>query len=61
MRNFLAVLALAGALPLGGDITGPPVHVAQLSRDVINAVRKQREQQQSVRPAPERAKSGNKR
>ncbi len=60
MRNFLAVLALAGALPFAGDITEPPVHVAQLSRDVINAVRKQREQQ-SVRPAPERAKSGNKR
>lgn len=43
MRCFLAMLALAGALPLAVDIAPEAnIRVAQMSRDVTDAVRKQR-------------------
>ena len=51
MRHLLAALALAGALLTFAPAlaTDPVTRVAQLSRDVTDAVRKQRDQQ---RPRP---------
>jgi hypothetical protein len=43
MRAFLAALALAGnATPSTLPHVGPPLQVAQMARDVTDAVRKQR-------------------
>jgi hypothetical protein len=43
MRRLLATLALAGALIPSTVSTGEPaLHVAQMARDVTDAVRKQR-------------------
>jgi hypothetical protein len=51
MRAFLAALAFAGALmPFAPAHTREPaIHVAQMSRDVTGAVRRQRNQKQSQR------------
>jgi hypothetical protein len=43
MRAFLAVLALAGVLiPSAINAREPAIHIAQMARDVTDAVRKQR-------------------
>ena len=60
MRAFLIALALAGAFTLAAAPM-PVMRVAQLSRDVTDAVRKQRAQQRVRPPAPERAKPESKR
>ena len=46
MRRFLVALALAGALIsfVPADAAGPNIRMAQMSRDVTDAVRKQRAQ-----------------
>jgi len=49
MRALLAALAIAGALiPFAAArASEPPVRLAQMSRDVTDAVRKQRNQQRA--------------
>jgi hypothetical protein len=43
MRAFLAALTLAGAVPSAtATAGGPTVHLVQMSRDVTDAVRRQR-------------------
>lgn len=54
MRTLFAVLAFAGALiPItAARAAEPVVRVAQMSRDVTGAVRKQRDQQRARFRAP---------
>lgn len=54
MRAIFAALALAGALApfTAARAPEPAAHVAQMSRDVTGAVRKQRDQQRARLRAP---------
>lgn len=58
MRHLLVALALAGAFsPLAGMANEPLTRIAQLSRDVTDAVRKQRNERRERSPTKERVRS----
>lgn len=63
MRAFLAALALAGALiPFtAAQASEPLVQLAQMARDVTDAVRKQRNEQRERLRTNERTKRESKR
>lgn len=63
MRHFCVALALAGALiPFApAHASETPVRVAQMARDVADAVRQQRNQQHGRGSAPCAIKDGRKR
>jgi len=63
MRAVLAALALAAALiPFtAAQASEPLVQLAQMARDVTDAVRKQREEQRERLRADERKRRGSKR
>jgi len=63
MRPFLATLALAGALVpfTAAHASEPLVQLAQMARDVTDAVRKQREEQHERSRADEHTRRGSKR
>jgi len=63
MSCFLAALALACALVITTPAlpSEPNTQIAQMSRDVTDAVRKQREEQRERSRADERQRRGSKR
>ncbi len=62
MRTFVAALALACALlPPSARAAEATVRIAQMTRDVTDAVRKQRDQQRERSRADERTKREGKR
>jgi hypothetical protein len=61
MRIILAALAFAGGvIPSTGTMRAPAIHVAQMARDVTDAVRKQRAERRN-RPHPRQSTKETKR
>jgi hypothetical protein len=63
MRVLLATLTLAGAVASAtpARASEPDIRVAQMARDVTDAVRKQREEQRERSRADEHTRRGSKR